>query len=50
MVFYRPVLLLDAEVKPGQPIFTNPADVNGYWQFTDTNLNTGQKYYRAVGQ
>ena len=33
-----------------QTVLTNPAGVNGYWQFTDTNLNTGQKYYRAVGQ
>ena len=32
-----------------QPVITNPADVNGNWQFTDTNLNR-QKYYRAVGQ
>jgi hypothetical protein len=33
-----------------QSIFTNPADVNGNWQFTDTNLNTGQKFYRAEGR
>ena len=31
-------------------IFTNTADVNGNWQFTDTNLNAGQKFYRAEGQ
>jgi hypothetical protein len=33
-----------------KPIRTNYADVSGNWQFTDTNLNGGQKYYRAVGQ
>jgi hypothetical protein len=33
-----------------QPVLTNPADGNGNWQFTDTNLNSGQKFYRAVGQ
>lgn len=33
-----------------QPVFTNPADGNGNWQFTDSNLNNGQKFYRAVGQ
>jgi sugar lactone lactonase YvrE len=33
-----------------QPILTNPADGNGNWQFTDTNLNGDQKFYRAVGQ
>jgi uncharacterized repeat protein (TIGR03803 family) len=31
-------------------VFTNPADVNGNWQFIDTNLNGSQKFYRAVGQ
>ena len=31
-----------------QPVLTNPADASGNWQFTDRNLNTGQKYYRAV--
>jgi hypothetical protein len=31
-------------------ILTNPADGNGNWQFTDTNLNSLQKFYRAVGQ
>jgi hypothetical protein len=31
-----------------QPVLTNPADANGLWQFTDTNLTGGQKYYRAV--
>ena len=33
-----------------QPVLTNPADGNGNWQFTDTNLNGSQKFYRAVGQ
>jgi len=33
-----------------QPVLTNPADGNGNWQFTDTNLNENQKFYRAVGQ
>ena len=33
-----------------QPVLTNPADSNGNWQFTDSNLNNGQKFYRAVGQ
>jgi sugar lactone lactonase YvrE len=32
------------------PVLTNPADGNGNWQFTDTNLNGNQKFYRAVGQ
>jgi len=31
-------------------IRTNFADANGNWQFTDVNLNGGQKFYRAVGQ
>jgi sugar lactone lactonase YvrE len=33
-----------------QPVLTNPADGNGNWQFTDTNLNGSQKFYRAIGQ
>ena len=33
-----------------RPVLTNPADGNGNWQFTDTNLNGSQKFYRAVGQ
>ncbi len=33
-----------------QTILTNSSDTNGNWQFTDTNLNGGQKFYRAVGQ
>ncbi len=33
-----------------QPVRTNPAAGNGNWQFTDTNLNNRQKFYRAVGQ
>jgi hypothetical protein len=31
-----------------QSVFTNPADGNGYWQFTDTNLNSPQKFYRVL--
>jgi sugar lactone lactonase YvrE len=33
-----------------QSVRTNYSDVNGNWQFTDTNLNSGQKFYRALGQ
>jgi len=33
-----------------QPVLTNPADANGNWQFSDTNLNGSQKFYRALGQ
>ena len=33
-----------------QPVITNAADTNGNWQFLDTNLNAGQKFYRALGQ
>jgi alpha-tubulin suppressor-like RCC1 family protein len=33
-----------------QPIITNTTDGSGRWQFTDTNLNCPQKFYRAVGQ
>lgn len=33
-----------------QPVFTNPADISGNWQFTDTNLNASQKFYRAAVQ
>jgi len=33
-----------------QSISTNYSDTNGWWQFTDTNLTGGQKYYRALGQ
>jgi alpha-tubulin suppressor-like RCC1 family protein len=32
------------------PVLTNPADSNGNWQFTDTNMNGDQKFYRAMGQ
>ena len=32
------------------PLLTNTADTNGLWQFTDTNLNSSQKFYRSVGQ
>jgi hypothetical protein len=31
-------------------IYTNSADASGNWQFTDTNLNESQKFYRAMGQ
>jgi hypothetical protein len=31
-----------------QPIYTNPAYSKGNWQFTDTNLNGIQKFYRVV--
>lgn len=30
------------------PVLTNAADTNGLWQFTDTNLNNGQKFYRVT--
>ncbi len=33
-----------------QSISTNPADINGNWQFTDTNLTGVQRFYRAMGQ
>ena len=33
-----------------QSVLTNPTDGSGNWQFIDTNLNTGQKFYRAMGQ
>ena len=32
------------------PVRTNYADTYGNWQFVDTNLNAGQKFYRAVSQ
>jgi len=31
-----------------QPVCTNSADGNGNWQFTDTNLNYRQRFYRVV--
>ena len=31
-----------------QSVFTNPADANGNWQFTDTNLDSVQNFYRAT--
>ena len=31
-----------------QPVCTNSVDGNGNWQFTDTNLNYQQKFYRVV--
>ena len=33
-----------------QLIFSNSADANGNWQFTDTNPGCVQKLYRAVRQ
>ena len=33
-----------------QTIVTNLADGNGNWQFTDTNVNGGQKFYRSMGK
>jgi hypothetical protein len=33
-----------------ESIFTNLTDDSGHWQFTDTNLDSTQKFYRAVGQ
>jgi uncharacterized delta-60 repeat protein len=30
------------------PVLTNAADTNGLWQFTDTNLNSSQKFYRIA--
>ena len=34
-----------------QPIVTNPADANGNWSFTVTNLaNVPRRFYRAAGQ
>jgi len=30
------------------PVVTNTADTNGVWQFTDTNLNSAQKFYRVA--
>lgn len=31
-----------------QSLLTNTADTNGVWQFTDTNLNSAQKFYRVT--
>ena len=31
-------------------VMTNSTDANGNWQFTDTNLNSRQKFYRTAGQ
>lgn len=33
-----------------QPVLTSPADTNGNWQFSDPNVDLGQRYYRAMGQ
>ncbi len=29
-------------------LYTNSVDASGNWQFTDTNLNEGQKFYRVM--
>ena len=50
---YPYVLQLATNLTPpvnGKAVLTNPADGNGNWQFMETNLNGGQKFYRAVGQ
>ncbi len=31
-----------------QPVCTNSADADGNWQFTDTDLNYRQRFYRVV--
>jgi hypothetical protein len=31
-----------------QSVLTNTADTNGVWQFTETNFNSAQKYYRII--
>jgi hypothetical protein len=31
-----------------QSLLTNTADTNGVWQFTDTNFNSAQKFYRVT--
>ena len=31
-----------------QSILTNASDTNGVWQFSDTNLNSAQKFYRVT--
>ena len=33
---------------PWQSLLTNAADTNGVWQFTDTNLNSAQKFFRVT--
>ena len=30
------------------PLLTNNTDINGVWQFTETNLNNAQKFYRVT--
>ena len=30
------------------PMLTNAANTNGVWRFTDTNLNSAQKFYRVT--
>jgi hypothetical protein len=50
---YPYILLSTTNLTPPanwRPIITNRADGSGYWQFTDTNLGGGQKFYRAVSQ
>ena len=31
-----------------QPLLTNTADTNGVWQFTDTNLDSAQRFFRVT--
>lgn len=33
-----------------QSVLTNPSDANGNWNFADTNVSSGQRFYRVVGQ
>ena len=33
-----------------KPVLTNPADINGNWQFTVTNLNNNRQFYRALAK
>ena len=50
---YPYILLSTTNLTPPttwRPVTTNRTDGSGNWQFTDTNLNGGQKFYRAVSQ
>ena len=33
-----------------KPVWTNPADVNGNWSCTVSNLSAPSRYYRAASQ
>ena len=33
-----------------QPIWTNPADVNGNWSFSISNLSGAKSFFRATSQ